>query len=103
VECWLPELGWVGIDPTNNLVAGERHIRTAIGRDYADVPPARGVFKGSAKTRLTVAVDVSPCDELPPELAEMTLSEENSFPQDVMALEQQMSDWEIQQQQQQQQ
>lgn len=102
VECWLPGLGWVGIDPTNNLLAGERHIRTALGRDYADVPPARGVFKGSAKTQLTVAVDVSPFDELPPELAEMTLSEENSFPQDVIALEQTMSDWEIQQQQQQQ-
>ena len=101
VECWLPGLGWTGIDPTNNLLAGERHIRTALGRDYADVPPTRGVFKGGAKTPLTVAVDVSPCDELPPELAEMTLSEENSFPQDVIALEQQMSDWEMQQQQQQ--
>lgn len=100
VECWLPELGWTGIDPTNNLVAGERHIRTAIGRDYADVPPTRGVFKGGAGTQLTVAVDVNPCDGLPPELAEMTLSEENSFPQDVIALEQQPNDWEIQQQQQ---
>jgi transglutaminase-like putative cysteine protease len=103
VECWLPGLGWTGIDPTNNLLAGERHIRTAIGRDYADVPPTRGVFKGGATTQLTVAVDVSPCEELPPELAEMTLSEENSFPQDVIALEQKMSDWEILQQQQQQQ
>jgi transglutaminase-like putative cysteine protease len=34
----------VGFDPTNNLVAGERHIRTAIGRHYADVPLARGIF-----------------------------------------------------------
>ena len=38
--------GWVGFDPTNNLIAGERHIRVAIGRDYADVPPTRGVYKG---------------------------------------------------------
>lgn len=102
VECWLPGLGWTGIDPTNNLLAGERHLRTAVGRDYADVPPTRGVFKGGAATQLTVAVDVSPCEELPPELAEMTLSEEDSFPQDVIALEQKLSDWEIQQQQQQQ-
>lgn len=102
VECWLPGLGWAGFDPTNNLLAGERHIRTAIGRDYADVPPTRGVLKGAAQTQLTVAVEVSPCDELPPELAEMTLSEENSFPHDVIALEPQLSDWEIQQQQQQQ-
>ena len=36
VEAYLPELGWVGFDPTNNLIAGERHIRTAIGRDYAN-------------------------------------------------------------------
>ena len=35
----LPGLGWVGFDPTNNLIAAERHIRTAVGRDYADVPP----------------------------------------------------------------
>ncbi|HUA98166.1 MAG TPA: transglutaminase family protein, partial [Terracidiphilus sp.] len=39
VEVLLPHLGWVGFDPTNNLVAHWRHIRTAIGRDYADVPP----------------------------------------------------------------
>jgi hypothetical protein len=52
---------------------------------------------------LTVAAEVIPCDELPPELAEMTLSEENSFPHDLIALEPQLSDWEIQQQQQQQQ
>ena len=41
-------LGWVGFDPTNNLIAGERHIRVAVGRDYADVPPTRGVFKGKS-------------------------------------------------------
>src|SRR5947209_2815560 len=39
VEALLPELGWVGFDPTNNMLAGERHIRVAVGRDYADVPP----------------------------------------------------------------
>lgn len=60
VEALLPGLGWVGFDPTNNLVAGERHIRTAIGRDYADVPPTRGVFKGDADTELAVAVQVTP-------------------------------------------
>lgn len=80
VEALLPELGWVGFDPTNNLMAGERHIRTAIGRDYADVPPTRGVFKGNARTELSVAVGVSPCEELPPELAEMVLGPEDRFP-----------------------
>jgi transglutaminase-like putative cysteine protease len=58
----MPELGWVGFDPTNNLVAGDQHIRVAIGRDYADVPPTRGVYKGvsAVKTELAVAVRVGP-------------------------------------------
>lgn len=62
VEALLPGLGWVGFDPTNNLVAGERHIRTAVGRDYADVPPTRGVFKGSATSELDVGVKVQPTE-----------------------------------------
>lgn len=67
VEALLPGLGWVGFDPTNNLVAGHRHIRTAIGRDYADVPPTRGVFKGEAhiSAALKVAVQVAPSDAPP--------------------------------------
>ena len=62
VEALLPELGWVGFDPTNLLVAGDRHIRTAIGRDYADVPPTHGIFRGRAKSQLTVAVRVTPSE-----------------------------------------
>jgi transglutaminase-like putative cysteine protease len=62
VEVLLPDLGWVGLDPTNNLIADNRHIRVAIGRDYADVPPTRGVFKGvsSVRSELTVSVAVGP-------------------------------------------
>jgi transglutaminase-like putative cysteine protease len=63
VEALLPGLGWVGFDPTNNLIAGERHIRVAVGRDYADVPPTRGVFKGTAESELSVAVQVKPSEE----------------------------------------
>ena len=44
VDVLLPHLGWVGFDPTNNLVAHHRHIRTAVGRDYADVPPPMASF-----------------------------------------------------------
>jgi transglutaminase-like putative cysteine protease len=62
VEALLPGLGWVGFDPTNNLVAGERHIRTAVGRDYADVPPTRGVYKGRAESALEVGVKVAPTE-----------------------------------------
>jgi transglutaminase-like putative cysteine protease len=55
MEALIPQLGWVGFDPTNWLVAGDRHIRTAIGRDYADVPPTHGIFRGRANSELTVA------------------------------------------------
>ena len=65
VEALLPELGWVGFDPTNHLVAGDRHIRTAIGRDYADVPPTHGIFRGRANSELTVAVRVTPSEGTP--------------------------------------
>jgi transglutaminase-like putative cysteine protease len=60
VEAMLPRLGWVGFDPTNNLFAGERHIRTAVGRDYSDVPPTMGTMKGKAGTELQVRVRVTP-------------------------------------------
>jgi transglutaminase-like putative cysteine protease len=59
VETWLPELGWVGFDPTHNTHAGEHHIRVAVGRDYADVPPTKGVFKGLSAVRSELAVGVS--------------------------------------------
>jgi transglutaminase-like putative cysteine protease len=59
VEALLPDFGWVGFDPTNNLLAGDRHIRVAVGRDYADVPPTRGVFKGKSAVRSELAVGVS--------------------------------------------
>jgi transglutaminase-like putative cysteine protease len=62
IEVLLPHLGWVGFDPTNWLVAGDRHIRTAIGRDYADVPPTHGMFRGRAGSELTVAVRVTPSE-----------------------------------------
>jgi len=61
-EALVPRQGWVAFDPTNNLVGADRHIRVAIGRDYADVPPTRGVYKGEAQSELSVAVTVSPSD-----------------------------------------
>jgi transglutaminase-like putative cysteine protease len=62
VEALLPDLGWVGFDPTNNLIAGDRHVRVAVGRDYVDVPPTRGVYQGASAVRseLAVAVAVGP-------------------------------------------
>lgn len=65
MEAMLPDLGWVGFDPTNNLIANERHIRTAVGRDYADVPPTHGVFRGNADSELDVGVQVTQTDAPP--------------------------------------
>ena len=56
VDAWTPTHGWRGFDPTNNVLASERHVKMAIGRDYADVPPNRGVFRGSAEEKLAVEV-----------------------------------------------
>lgn len=67
VEAFLPQAGWVAFDPTNKLMNTERHIRVAIGRDYADVPPTRGVHKGQAASELSVAVNVSSMDAPMPE------------------------------------
>jgi transglutaminase-like putative cysteine protease len=65
VEVLLPRLGWVGFDPTNKVDAMDNHIRTAIGRDYGDVPPTRGVYRGNAKGKLSVNVKVTRQDEAP--------------------------------------
>lgn len=51
VEAELPGLGWVGYDPTHGCRADERHIRVAIGRDYSDVPPLRGVYRSLGSTQ----------------------------------------------------
>jgi transglutaminase-like putative cysteine protease len=67
VDALIPHLGWVGFDPTNNLVAHHRHIRTAVGRDYADVPPTHGIFRGKTDSELYVAVHVE-AGEQPPAL-----------------------------------
>jgi transglutaminase-like putative cysteine protease len=60
VESYLPSLGWVGFDPTNNIMPADRHVRAAVGRDYADVPPTRGTFKGVADSELSIAVSLEP-------------------------------------------
>jgi len=79
IEALIPQLGWVGFDPTNWLVAGDRHIRTAIGRDYADVPPTHGIYRGRAATDLTVAVRVQPSEGSPLPDQEMPVPEDWSM------------------------
>ena len=62
-EFLLPDMGWVGIDPTNNTFADHRHIRVAVGRDYADAAPTRGVVVGGGESKLSVRVTVVDGDE----------------------------------------
>jgi transglutaminase-like putative cysteine protease len=56
VEAFTPSHGWRGLDPTNNLLANAYYVKVARGRDYADVPPTRGTFRGVANETLSVSV-----------------------------------------------
>lgn len=59
VSVWCGEaIGWVGFDPTNDILVGNDHIILAIGRDFSDVSPVDGIIVGSRKQKLGVAVDV---------------------------------------------
>ncbi|UQN07063.1 transglutaminase family protein [Deinococcus sp. QL22] len=57
-ECLIPEYGWLGYDPTNNCLAGEKHIKIGHGREYGDVSPVRGTYFGGGRGRLDVEVRV---------------------------------------------
>jgi anti-anti-sigma factor len=57
-EAFVPGLGWRGFDAANGVAAGDGHIRVAVGRDYHDVPPTRGVYRGPATRRHEVQVRV---------------------------------------------
>ncbi len=60
LSVYVPDLGWVDVDPTNNCFIGERHICTAWGRDYRDVSPVKGIiFTDAKRNTMTVSVDVS--------------------------------------------
>lgn len=60
VGCFVPGIGWVDVDPTNNLFVEGRHICTAWGREYADISPLKGVIFTEAKTNtMRVSVDVT--------------------------------------------
>ncbi|MEI8109446.1 MAG: transglutaminase family protein [Chitinophagia bacterium] len=58
VEAFIPGMGWMGIDPTNNTLANEHHIKLASGRDFTHCSPVKGIFKGPAHQSLSVYVSV---------------------------------------------
>jgi transglutaminase-like putative cysteine protease len=61
---FLPGHGWVDFDPTNDQFVDDRYLVTALGRDYGDVPPLKGIIvTDSRKSTLQVAVDVIPLED----------------------------------------
>lgn len=58
VDVFVPEEGWVSLDPTHNNPQTPFYVRVAVGRDYGDVSPTRGVFRGNAQEELDVQVTV---------------------------------------------
>ena len=55
-EAWVPDEGWVGYDATHPMRAGEGHVRLAVGRDYSDAAPTRGIYVGAAAGTMDVRV-----------------------------------------------
>ena len=60
VSVWCPQVGWIDLDPTNDVVVGSSHVTLAVGRDFGDVTPLRGVIRGGAEHAMKVAVSVLP-------------------------------------------
>jgi transglutaminase-like putative cysteine protease len=95
-QAFIPEIGWIGLDPTVGEFSEERHIYLAWGRDYGDVAPVRGVYKGHAGQNLSVDVLVRPAlDDEGAELLQETAAvpppraEEDSEPQPQQQQQQQ--------------
>ena len=65
VEVYMPQHGWCGLDPTNNRLTDGHYVKVAAGRDYADVSPLKGTYRGTAKRQLTVEVLVTRVEEEP--------------------------------------
>lgn len=58
LEVWVPEAGWLELDPTNNLIPSDQHVVLAVGRDFADISPLKGVIFGGGNHQISVAVDM---------------------------------------------
>jgi len=62
LSAYCPDIGWLDVDPTNNVVPSNGHVTLAWGRDYGDVSPLRGLILGGGAHTLRVAVDMEPLD-----------------------------------------
>lgn len=59
VEAYLPFYGWLGIDPTNNCIVNEQHVKLAVGKDFSDCSPVKGTYRGTSNHTLEVGVTVT--------------------------------------------
>lgn len=64
VEAYIPGYGWLGLDPTNNCIANEKHVKLAVGRNFTDCSPVKGVYRGLPHHKLEVSVSVSYEDDI---------------------------------------
>jgi len=58
VDVFVSGVGWISLDPTHNCQQNANYVRVAVGRDYADVPPTRGIYKGNSEEKMEVTVKV---------------------------------------------
>ena len=59
VEAYIPFYGWLGLDPTNNCIVNDSHVRLAVGKNFSDCSPVKGTYRGTSNHTLDVAVSVS--------------------------------------------
>jgi transglutaminase-like putative cysteine protease len=59
VEAYIPFYGWLGVDPTNNCLVNETHVRLAVGKNFTDCSPVKGTYRGTSNHTLDVTVSVS--------------------------------------------
>lgn len=58
VEAYVPNFGWLGLDPTNNVLVNDQHVKLAVGRSFLDCSPVKGTYKGTSTHKLEVNVTV---------------------------------------------
>lgn len=59
LSLWCPGIGWIGLDPTNDCLASDRHLIVAVGRDFTDISPTKGVILGGGSHDVGAVVDVA--------------------------------------------
>ncbi|WP_165245670.1 transglutaminase family protein [Paludisphaera soli] len=69
-QVWAGRNGWVDVDPTRGHIVDDDYVRIALGRDYLDVPPNRGIYRGRAEESISVAVKVEPISRVPTDWGE---------------------------------